>query len=98
MGRKSKKQLAEEKSLKSIYESIMNKINGVIEGYGQIMDIAHVVKELYSNEEVMDLVNKIKDGNNDARMYILLSAAILQVIKAEMSDGDGVFDYIPPAE
>jgi len=98
MGRKSKKQLAEEKGLKDIYESLMNKINGVLDTYGEIKDVFHVVKELYNDEEVMALVNKIKDGNNDARMYILLSAAILQVIKAEMQDNDGIFDYNPPAE
>ena len=98
MGRKSKKQLAEEKGIKDAITAIVNKINGVMETYGHIKDVIHVVRELTGDEELMGLIGKIKSGNNDARMYVLLTAAILRVLKNEMADGDGVFDYTPPGD
>ena len=96
MGRKSKAALAEEKGIKDAITSIINKVNGVMETYGQIKDTIHVVQGLYRDEELMALVGRIKDGEKDPKMYILLAAAILRVLKEELENNDGVFDYVPP--
>jgi hypothetical protein len=98
MGRKSRAALAEEKSIKDTLASIIDKVNTVMDNYGKIKDTLHVVIELYKDEELMSLIEKLKSGNKDPQMYILLAAAILKVLKQEMQDDDGVFDYTPPAE
>ena len=103
MGRKSRAALAEEKGIKDVITSIVNKVNGIMDTYGQIKDTIHVVQELYGDEELMGLVGRIKDGEKDPKMYILLAAAILRVLKQEIEDNDGVFgiffngDKIPGA-
>jgi len=91
--KKTKKEIiAEEKFIKETFTSLMNKINSLIEGYGKIKNILHVVNRLRKDPEVSKLITKITD-NTDPQMFILLAAAILRVLKEVMEDGDGIFDY-----
>ena len=95
MGRKSKAQVAEEKGIQDAISSLVNKINGIMEGYGEIKDVIHVVTELVKDEELMNLAKKIAGGDKDPQMFVLLASAILAGLKKEMEDNDGIFDYKP---
>lgn len=75
-----------------IYNQFVEKINEFLSQFGKVKDVFHLVKELASDEEVVDLAKKIATCK-DKELYVLLAAAILRVVKNEMEDEDGVMDY-----
>lgn len=89
---KAKARSINDRGMVDFYESFVEKVNGILEQYGAVKDVFHLVKELAADEEVVTLAKKVASCK-DKELYVLLAAAVLKVVKNEMEDGDGIMDY-----